>query len=334
MNRAFKYREGTFPKLHFNYLFAHVLDRFTQFGNSLHFCDQMIMGDNISLRTAVTYGYVCLSNAVFVKFVQIAIDSCCALQDRLSIERKPGCVRELITAIEETLLIIGGVILVLIKRDNKTLAQEHDFGNLNNWENQTISKILLNELLHRCPVVSAPFVGYSSPVTNIMFKAKHKRLLFTRFTQQCLMYNLQLAKMIIECQYDLNATDHEGNTLLHVIMSDVYMEIEFLKLFVKDPILSQHIETTFQTVHILLDNGSYPQAKNKRGKYPCDGFEHGRLQRYCQENLHERFQDLFAKYDSQSIFSLKCLAKTVIRKSRIPYKNFLPVALVKFVDFH
>ena len=91
-------------------------------------------------------------------------------------------------------------------------------------------------------------------------------------------------------------------------------------------------ETTLKIIEILLENGSYPHARNKKGLCPGDGLPHLKLHRFNPEDLIKQFKDMIAKYDSK--MTLKYLAAKEIINSKAPYEDKLPKDLIKFVSLH
>ena len=141
-------------------LLRQTLDHFSRIGDYLYFADVMIFGNDISLQT-MCYHKAFLSTDVLVKFVQTAIDSCCAIQDQLNITTKPGCAQELVSVLAQTLIVVRALIILVIKRSDRNINHKQ-LVNLkchrrskSNDHNGT-AKLLLEELLNRCPTVSAP----------------------------------------------------------------------------------------------------------------------------------------------------------------------------------
>ena len=190
-----------------------------------------------------------------------------------------------------------------------------------------IARILVDELLHRCPEISAPFYGYTWPVMNVVFKAKHRITHFLEFTRSCRDYNYHFVQMVIQSGYDLNATDWEGNTILHVVISEVLMEIDAF-YNTKD----QLMELALKIIEILLENGSYPHARNKNGRCPGEGFPNVKIRNYSPESVVAQFKNLLGKYDST--MTLKYLAARKIVDSQIAYETVLPKDLARFVSLH
>ena len=92
------------------------------------------------------------------------------------------------------------------------------------------------------------------------------------------------------------------------------------------------IETRLEIIKFLLENGSYPHARNKKGQCPGDGLPHVKLYRLNPENLITQFKNLLAKYDSR--MTLKYMSAKKIIDSQIPYKDILPQHMVEFVNLH
>ena len=314
-------------------LFRHKLDHFSRIGDHLYFADIMIFGNDIALQP-MCYDKALLTTDAVVKFVQTAIDSCCVIQNQLTIETKLGCAQELVSAMAQNLIVVRALILLMIQRSDRYVSQErHGIGHkeTKNCKNYRIAKILLEELLNRCPVVSAPCYGFHSPVANILFNTSYKPLLYSHLLEQCYRYNCQFMMMIVQSLSDFNATDSQGNTLLHNVIGDVLQEVDFFYHYRGDhrQVLSN---AAIKIIQILLESGSYPHAKNKERKCPFDGFTNKKLYKLNPEYIFASCKDLMTKYDSS--LALKYLAATKIVHSKIPYKNVLPEALVKFVDLH
>ena len=293
----------------------------------------MIFGNDVSLQLW-QYRRALLSTDVLVKFVQSAIDSCCVIQNRLDFETKLGCAQELVSAMALTLIVVRALILLVIKRSDRSISQEYDSEShkkSKSNDNYRIARILLEELLNRCPMVSAPCYGYVSPVTNILFNIDYKPYLFANLFGQCYEYNCQLIMMIAQSRCDFNATDSQGNTLLHNVICDALKEIEFFHDYLGNP-RKEVTEAVIPIIKSLLENGSYPYARNKDRKCPFDGLNDSKLIELNCENIIVSCNELMAKYDYT--LTLRYLAATKIINSKIPYRHLLPEALVKFVDLH
>ena len=305
----------------------HQLDRFTQFGNHLYTLD-MIIFEN-SFKDALNPG--ALSNDVLVKLVYVALESCCVIQKRLKNESKQSCVHELIYAIEKTLRFIVWCILDLIKRNDYIVFPELDRPSL---KNHGVARILVDELLHRCPEISSMHYGYTWPVMHVIFKPKCRVMRFSDLTIECTEYHYHFVKMVIQSKYDLNAADWEGNQILHVVTSEVLKEIDFM--LIKYPedhdAIKRVVENRLKITNLLLENGSYPHARNKKGHCPCDGLPDVKLHQFNPENLIMQFKNLIGKYERK--MTLKYISAKKIADSQIPYQDVLPGYLVKFVCLH
>ena len=316
-----------------NSLLRHQLDRFSFFGNYLYTLDLMIVG-NVSFWTSFHH-WCKLSNDVLVKFVLVAIESCCVIQDRLNAEKKKVCVYEWIGTMEETLLFIVVLILHLIKRRYKSFEPELGRSCERDLKNDSVARILVEELLYRCPGISAPFHCLMWPVMNVIFKAKHRIRRFSNLTQHCVKYNYHFVKMVAESQrLHPNATDSDGNTLLHVVTSEFLPEIEYMYHPAQDDMLKQHVETRLLILKVCLENGSYPHARNKQGRTAedeLDCLQHCmEFQRFDRENLTTQIKNLLAQYDSS--LTLKYLSAKRIADAKIPYKNTMPKELTELVN--
>ena len=289
---------------------------------------------DICLRELV--GHRPLSNDVLVKFVCIAMDSCCAFQERLNLEQEPGCVQEMITAMEQILVIVWAIIVHLIKRtDNSFEGEQSEFlKQSKEMVKSTLANTLLGEFFQRCPGVSAPFFGYESPLIHTLYRAKYKARSCLLLTVKIIRYNFKFMKMVIDSHWHVNSTDVQGNTILHIILSEVLLDIDVLQRFNFSPAYTQELsDTTVNIVQLLLDNGSYPHAKNKQGKYPGEGLLDIELKSYFNpHNLITRFNHLLEKYDCT--FTLKYLTAKKIVDSKIAYEKHLPKSLVRFLDLH
>ena len=316
-----------------NLLLRHQLDRFPETGNYLYFSELLFREQGISLWSMMCYKAL-VSSDVLVKFVQIAIDSCCVIQRQLNLETKPGRAQELLSAIAQTIIIVRALILIMIRINDKNVDMNHYSSNLQELKGlitHNIAKILLDEVLYRCPTVSAPILEYSSPVANILFNICYKPILYSHLIEQYPLYNYKFMVMILQSQCDLNAPDSQGNTILHNVICDIVQDIHFFHDFRGD---NKGILTNLalEIVKLLLGSGSYPHAKNKEGKCPLDELTDDKLEGLNPEDIKIQFKELAEKYDSTS--TLKFLAATKIVDLKIPYGNSLPDALVKFVALH
>ena len=317
-----------------NSLLRHLLDRFSQTGNYLYFEDVIMMNSGISFRM-LCYSKALISTDVLVKFVQTAIDSCCVIQNKLNCETKLGYAQELVSAIAQILIIVRALIMVMMKRSDKNIDKAEVVGNSKGFKSSnkhSIAKILLEEVLNRCPTVSAPFHGFEYPVANLFFNVHYKPYFFAHLTEYCPMYYLSFMKMLVQSHCDLNAADCQGNTILHNVICDMLQEIDFFHdhLRYNCKVL---MDAAVEVVEILLENGSYPHAKNKKGKFHLDGLTDTEpISTLNVKNILTRCEDLMRKYDCT--LTLKYMAATKIVNFKIPYRNLLPQALVKFVDLH
>ena len=318
-----------------NSLLRHLLVCFSQTGNYLYFADVIMMNSRGISFITLCYRKALISTDVLVKFVQTAIDSCCVIQNKLNGETKPGCAQDLISAMAQTIIIVRAVILVIMKRSDKNVGKEDDIENSRvsiSGSNYRISQILLEELLNRCPAVSAPFHGFEYPVANVLFNVHYKPYFYATLTKYCTMYYLSFMKMLVQSQCDISATDSQGNTILHNVVYDMLQEIDFF-----NEITRYHntivMDAAVEVVEIFLENGSYPHAKNKKGKHLLDGFiDYKPKSSLNAKTILVRCKDLMTKYDCT--LTLKYMAAKTIVHSKIPYRNLLPQALVKFVDLH
>ena len=308
----------------------HQVDRFIYFGDYLNVLNLLIVGKT-SFMTA--FHFRCfLSNDLIIKYAIVAIESCCVIQNRLGRERKLGCVHELMETIEETLLFVVGWILHLIKRSDNSFQSELTEPAGSILKSHRVAWILVKELLHCCPEVSAPFHGYSWPMMNISFKAKYRIKRFANLTKECREYNYHFVKMVIQTGYDLNKADCEGNTILHVVTSEILQEIDSMHNSGEEDAIKQLIETRLKIIEICLEKGSYPHARNKKGQCPGDGPPNAKIQRFDPDDIMTQFKNLLAKYDST--MTLKYLVAKKIVESQIAYKDILPKHLVEFVNMH
>ena len=298
----------------------HQVDRFIHFGNYLNALNSTIIG-KASFMSAFHFRCI-LSNDVIIKYAIVAIESCCVIQNRLSTERKQGCVQELIETIEETLLFIVGWILHLIKRSDNSFQSELSQPHEPNLKSHRLARIL----------VSAPFYGYAWPIMNIIFKAKHRIKRFANLTKKCPEYNYHFVKLVIQSGYDLNKKDWEGNTILHVVISEILQEIDSMYNSRADNAVEQLMETRSKIIEILLEKGSYPHARNKAGQCPGNGPPIVKIQRINPDDVMTQFKNLLAKYDRT--MTLKYLAAKTIVDSQTTYQDVLPKHLVKFVNLH
>ena len=337
--KLFLYFSGVFEEDYFanqtvrqdlNSLLRYLLHCFSQTGNYLYFADVIMLNFHMSFKT-LCYHKALLSTDVLVKLVQTAVDSCCVIQNKLKSETKLGYAQELISAISQILIIVRAVILRIMKRSDIVNDTENS-KEFKNDKNHRIAKILLEEVLNRCPTVSAPLHGYEYPVANLLFYTRFKPYFHANLTEHCATYYVPFMKMLVQSHCELNATDSLGNTILHNVLSDMLQEIDFFHDHIRyySRVL---VDAAVKMVELLLEKGAYPHAKNQQGKYALDLLvDYKTHSTFNVENMYIRCKDLMSKYDYT--LTLRYMAATKIVHSKLPYGNLLPQALVKFVDMH
>ena len=142
-------------------------------------------------------------------------------------------------------------------------------------------------------------------------------------------------KMIIKMLGDLNAADSQGNTILHVTMTDMFSEVDALQYLIGSRTipLQQRLDTVINIIQLLMENGSYLHARNKKGKCPIDELKALEFQRVKPRDLITQITDLLKLYDHS--LTLKYMAACVIVDYNIPYKHkLLPESLIHFVNLH
>ena len=263
----------------------------SHFGNYIEFSEIFITGE--IMKTARRDESV-MTNDVLVKFVQVAVESCVVLQNQLTGERNPACAQELISVMAKTMIVIRAIILQLLKRSDgqadqpqneeydkgyeeyvEELLMKNDHSSINQGQSGSKSKanhgiawILWNELLNRCPTISAPFLDFKSPVITIVYDILYKPFITAMICRRCTGYHKQFLQMIVASQCDLNSTDNQGNSILHNIICDFLQEIDFHSRRNKNNAL---IVTALQVVGYLLENGAYPHTRNRQGNCPVEG---------------------------------------------------------------
>nr|XP_039268611.1 protein fem-1 homolog B-like [Styela clava] len=121
----------------------------------------------------------------------------------------------------------------------------------------------------------------------------------------CSFPNSEVARLLLSCGADPNATCDKGNTPLHLI-------VQYAK-----PI------SDFMTLHTaiidLLEAGAHPDIRNKK-------------RQSAQDLATTGVAEIILKKESN--WSLACFAARVIRKHDIPYIGQVPKTLENFIEMH
>ncbi|XP_014681997.1 PREDICTED: serine/threonine-protein phosphatase 6 regulatory ankyrin repeat subunit B-like [Priapulus caudatus] len=148
----------------------------------------------------------------------------------------------------------------------------------------------------------------SQSISSRSFRPKdligdHMNIRFTR-----------LLSLMLECGYDVALKDTEGNTPLHYAVDQVPLEETAVSM------------RQYAVVKLLLEYGAHADSCNEAGLSPyiiCqsrgDGHIRARIKSaVCQAHM----------------LSLMCTTARVIKRSKLPYEQLLPNALVSFVALH
>uniref|UniRef100_A0A8C5MU35 Protein fem-1 homolog B n=1 Tax=Leptobrachium leishanense TaxID=445787 RepID=A0A8C5MU35_9ANUR len=121
----------------------------------------------------------------------------------------------------------------------------------------------------------------------------------------CSFPSAPVGKLLVDCGANVNATDHAGNSPLHVIVQYNRPISDFL--------------TLHAIILCLVEAGAHTDMTNKEKKTPLDRSTTG-------------VSEILLK--TQMKLSLKCLAARAVRLHNIKYRNQIPKSLEEFVEFH
>ncbi len=113
------------------------------------------------------------------------------------------------------------------------------------------------------------------------------------------------AKLLIQCGSDVNATDENRNTPLHIIVAYQKPISDFLTL---------HAITTN-----LIESGAHIDSVNSKDETPLNSATTG-------------VAEILLK--TQMKLSLKCMSAKAVKKYGISYEKQVPHSLVEFIDIH
>ena len=117
--------------------------------------------------------------------------------------------------------------------------------------------------------------------------------------------NEKVARLLIKCGANVNATSKNGDTPLHVIVRYSRPIYDFL--------------TLHNVIITLLEEGAHFDICNKERKTPLQA---------CGDQVSEMI------LRSQNYISLKCLCARVVREQHIDYVGQIPITLEEFVEMH
>lgn len=156
---------------------------------------------------------------------------------------------------------------------------------------------LLHLSLHDLTAASHQFIDHVCEYVSL--ERKNKNSIF--FIAMHLRYPCSsTVRILLQCGFDLHATDISGNTPLHLFASSTSPCNEII-------------------VELLCDAGAHLDSANILGQTAVD------------VALNDRTKKLLK---SKMKINLKCLCARLIRKTNLPFRDQLSLSLVNFVQIH
>jgi len=140
-------------------------------------------------------------------------------------------------------------------------------------------------------------------------------------------YQLELLKMFSVKRFDLNESDSNGNTLLHIVIACWSGEYQnLIQHHAKNTLVPLCATAIENMVKLLLENGIYIHARNNHRKTAIDILD-------PKSKEDGAVMELIKRYDKFP--TLKHMTAIKLSGDNIPYNHYqLPEHLVKFIKLH
>ena len=247
----------------------------------------------------------------FTRMISVAIDCCWKIKSILDEESKAICQGKLIDILEDMLYTTSAMIMKLFKR-NRLIPS------INKTEG-TLAIQMIRDLLKKIPEVVSESNNYRRPIQHIIVE---RHMVQTGCTvKRGFFRHRDICELLVNALNDLNVTDEDGNTLLHLVAKRSHYDA-----YSKPP-------CSVKSLTCLIDQGAYVHAKNKEGKTAIDY-----LKKFIAQ--HKDKADDEAINEAKRIFEmldgkvppLKCFAATETNASIS--KTDVPEMLQNFVKLH
>ena len=131
------------------------------------------------------------------------------------------------------------------------------------------------------------------------------RSLLHEAVKECQQNSLLLVKNLLHGGLNVNATDHQGNTPLHVsvLLNPCHDMIHFVT----------------NLCEILLNGGAHQDFVNHEGKTAMDLAKTDEVRSFLQEKRK---------------LELKCISARAVKRFELPYLGVVPQILEKFISMH
>ena len=131
------------------------------------------------------------------------------------------------------------------------------------------------------------------------------RSLLHEAVKRCQQNSLLLVKNLLHGGLNVNATDHQGNTALHVaVLSNPWHDM---------------IHLVTNLCEILLNGGAHQDFVNHDGKTAMDLAKTDEVRSFLQEKRK---------------LELKCISARAVKRFELPYLGVVPKILEKFINMH
>ena len=262
-----------------------------------------------------------MDNDLVMRTVDMTFRSLARIQKDLNETTLPGLIEQLVSQFKQAMLFVTFFLVKLLQRSLLLEAldkeNESDYSNSENSHLYEIYKKvstaeadvalaikIFRRVCKEFPVLRSPNSGYWAPLPHFMFDTDYTAVFLDDHYEKRYYHVLQL---FIDNRLNVDATDSDGNTLLHVIVGSESTDERLLQM--------------------LLDNGAHSHCRNKNGKTPLD---------IAKKKKKETAEVIKLLEEHMKILSLKCIAAKNVKDYKLLEKNceFWPKDLIKFVSIH
>ena len=262
-----------------------------------------------------------MDNDLVMRTVDMTFRSLTRIQKDLNEATLPGLIEQLVGQFKQAMLFVTFFLVKLLQRslllqalDKENQSENSDSENSANEIYKKVSTAeadvalalkIFKRVCKEFPILRSPNSGYWAPLPHFMFDRDYSALFVDYHYVRRYYLVLQL---FIDCRLDVDATDSDGNTLLHVVAG------------------SSRREPDDRLVKMLLDNGAHSHCRNKNGKTPLD---------VAKKKTEKCTEVIELLEEHMKILNLKCIAAKKVKDYKLLDQNCeLPACLVKFVSIH
>ena len=194
-----------------------------------------------------------LSLPVIARIVRVIIASCLKIKCLQDKESRIIPSQELVEILCKHINIATGFIMMLFKQ-NEPIPETHK-------TKASVGKELLNEMIDKIPEVVSQPLNYKRPIQHIILDEYLSQAKRPGRRDMLNESKFVFYRPLVDHIQDIDALDHDGNTLLLVVASQIH---EYSTSDYSPVLLSLDI------INFLIDQGAYVYARNNEGKSVID----------------------------------------------------------------